>query len=280
MVENDETEITKREPDHYIDFDLTIKDVICKIEAGFPKNYKECEESDFILNSRKFVNTLLHSPDKLETLLSTLPSVCSYCSLPLEDWKHKNPKSYFITMGHLKQISIKLKVCPTCRRAFYPDFYCHGIIFVHNKIMVAIETILDYNHIMQTGGGFIEAIKKKIGLLGQLEGIPNDVLKPDAVHLALKMDKMVIAVLSIIVKGSDFDDVLCYICGNCPKIVCTDGNTKVRHFLVLDTTSLKYKNKTYHQNKEHFDPKGVLEITKEKIKFFKEHGASSEIVYQ
>ena len=94
--------------------------------------------------------------------------------------------------------------------------------------MVSIETILDHNLLMQIGGGFIEAMKNKIMLLGKLEGIPTEELESDTVHLALKLEKISIGVLSSMVKGSDLDNVLCFICGNCPKIVCTDGNTKVR----------------------------------------------------
>ena len=160
-------------------------------------------------------------------------------------WRLQNPKSYFMSMGHLREIKIKVKVCSKCRRAVYPDFYENGIIFLHNKLMISIETILDLNQLLQTGGSFVEAIKKKIALLGQLEGIPKTTLTTDLNSIALKLDKIVIAVMSIIVKGSDLDSVLCFICGNCPKIVCTDGNTKVgaifsnllkqfvRHFLLI-----------------------------------------------
>ena len=130
-------------------------------------------------------------------------------------------------MGHLKEIKIRVKVCSKCRRAFYPEFYENGIIFLHNKFMVTIETILDLNQVLQTGGSFVEAIKKKLRLLGQLEGLSKEALETDLNSCALKLEKIVIAVMSLMVKGSDLDDVLCYICGNCPKIVCTDGNTKV-----------------------------------------------------
>ena len=97
--------------------------------------------------------------------------------------------------------------------------------------MISIETILDLNQVMQSGGGFVEAIKKKISLLGQLEGIPQDALETDVNSIALKLEKIVIAVMSIMLKGSDFDSICCYICGNCPKICCTDGNTKV-HLII------------------------------------------------
>ena len=93
--------------------------------------------------------------------------------------------------------------------------------------MVSLETILDLNQVNQIGGGFVGAIKKKIALLGQLEGIHKETLEADLNSIALKLEKTVIGVMSLLVKGSDLDSVLCYICGICPKLVCTDGNTKV-----------------------------------------------------
>lgn len=132
-----------------------------------------------------------------------------------------------MTMGHLKEITIELKVCPKCRRAFYPEFYQNGVLFIHNKFMLTIETILDLNNALQTGGGFIEAVKKKMLLLGKLEGLTQTALEKDLTNNVLKLEKIVIAVMSLMVTGSDLDDVVCFTCGNCPKIVSTDGNTKV-----------------------------------------------------
>ena len=118
-------------------------------------------------------------------------------------------------------------------------------MFVHNKLMMSIETILDLNHDMQSGSSFVEAIKKKISLLGQLEGIPHEALETDLNSIALKLEKIVIAVMSVLVKGSDLDAVLCYICGNVPKIVCTDGNTKVRSTDYQNTLGSKYHFRTF-----------------------------------
>ena len=127
----------------------------------------------------------------------------------------------------LKEIQIQLKVCPKCKRAFYPSFYKNGIIFVHNKFMLTIEAILDLGQILSTGGGFVETVKQKLLLLGHLEGLDTVNLEKNLNNNALALEKMVIATLSIMLKGSDLDSVVCFICGNCPKIVCTDGNTKV-----------------------------------------------------
>ena len=224
MGENNK-EPSKKESKHYIDFSLTIKDVIAQIKNGFPQSYKDCQESDFVTRSRTFVDSLVVMPEKLEQILQTIPSKCRYCDHPLHDWSHKEAKSYFLSVGHLKEIKIRVKVCSECRRAFYPEFYENGLIFLHNKFLVTIESILDMINVLQTGGSLIEAIRKKVSLLGQLEGLKKEGLETH--NNALKLEKSAIAVMSLLVRGSDWDDVVCYICGVCPKIVCTDGNTKV-----------------------------------------------------
>ena len=112
-----------------------------------------------------------------------------------------------------------VKLCPECQRAFYPSFYENGIIFVHNKFAISVEFILDLSLLLQTGGGFIEAIKKKLLLLAQIEGFDRSVFEKDINSMALKLEKLTIAILALVLKGSDLDEVMCYLCGNCPKIV-------------------------------------------------------------
>ena len=225
-MEKKNNEAPKQATKHYINFELTVKDVIDQIKNGFPGTLKECQDSAFVSNSRAFVNSLVMMPDKMQQILQTIASHCKYCDHQLEDWKHKTPKSYFLSMGNLKEIRIHVKVCPICRRAFYPSFYTNGIIFLHNKFVITIESILDLSQILQTGGGFVEAIRKKLLLLGQVEGLDKKEIETDINSNALKLEKIVIAVMTLMLKGSDLDSVACYVCGNSPKICCTDGNTK------------------------------------------------------
>ena len=82
-------------------------------------------------------------------------------------------------MGHLKEIVIKVKVCAKCRRAVYPEFYQNGLLFIHNKFLITLESILDLSHVLQTGGSFISAVKKKFLLLGQLEGLDKEDIEKD-----------------------------------------------------------------------------------------------------
>ena len=220
-------ETSNKETKHLIDFALTIKDVMQRVKGGFPHSLKDCQESDYMSRSRSFVSSLVVIPEKLEQILKTVPSQCDYCNLPLIDWIHKGAKSYFLSVGHLREINIVVKICSKCKRAYYPDFYQNGLLFLHNKFLITIEAILDLSHVLQTGGSSIEVIKKKLLLLGQLEGLDMEALKKDLTNTALKLEKTVIAVMSLLLKGSDLDDVVCFICGIAPKIVCTDGNTKV-----------------------------------------------------
>ena len=92
--------------------------------------------------------------------------------------------------------------------------------------MISLEVIIELSHVLQLGGSFIEAIKKKFLLLGQVEGLDKDTLEKDLTSNSIKIEKTVIAVMSMLVRDTDMNGVLCYLCGICPKIVSTDGNTK------------------------------------------------------
>ena len=102
LVESPADQAQHAPTQHLIDHELTVKHVIKEIMTNFPSSMEECRESNFVPDSRTFVNTLTMMPDKLNQVLKMIPSVCTYCLETLEDWKHKPPKSYFLSMGHLK----------------------------------------------------------------------------------------------------------------------------------------------------------------------------------
>ena len=177
-------------------------------------------------NSRSFIDSLLASEENLSRVLETLPSVCEFCNMELDIWRAKNPRSYFITLGHIREITIRIMFCKSCKRAFYPEFYENGLIFLHNKFLVTIEMIMDILNTMKQNGSLIESIRDKLLLLGQLEGLDAEVFQKDITNNSVRLEKLVIGVSSLLVTDEDIDDVICYYCGNCPKIVSTDGNTK------------------------------------------------------
>jgi hypothetical protein len=89
-------ETVKKDSKHYIDYQLTIRDVVSKIKKFFPSSYKDCEESDFIKNSRTFVDSLIAMPEKLEEVLKVVPRVCEHCGTSLVEWNYKEAVQYII----------------------------------------------------------------------------------------------------------------------------------------------------------------------------------------
>lgn len=187
-----------KEVHHNLDYHLTVQTFMAKIREKFPPSFKCLREGEFVKNSRSFVDSLLASNEKLQQVLETLPSSCEFCGTPLVNWIFKNPKSYLITLGHIKEIKVKVKTCKTCKRAFYPDYYQNGILFVHNKFMLGIETIMDILNNLKQNGSLIESIKDKLLLLGQLEGLDPDVIKTDLTNNSVRLEKLVIAVSNLI----------------------------------------------------------------------------------
>ena len=119
----------------------------------------------------------------------------------------------------MKSIQIPVKRCPSCSCAHYPNLYEHGLISLHNKLMVSIDFILDLINVLKTGGAMIETIQHRIRLLGVASGLGVEEVEKDISNICIKLEKSAIAVASILIGVNDLDDVLCYICGNCPKIV-------------------------------------------------------------
>jgi hypothetical protein len=174
---------------------------MAKLREKFPPSFKSLREGDFVKNSRSFVDSLLTSPEKLNQVLGTLSSNCEFCGTLLENWNFKNPKSFLITLGHIREVKVCVKTCKTCRIAIYPDFYQNGILFVHNKFMLTIEAILDILNTLKHNGSLIESIKDKLLLLGQLEGLAADTIQKDLTNNSVKLEKVVIAVSSLLGKS-------------------------------------------------------------------------------
>ena len=69
----------------------------------------------------------------------------------------------------------------------------------------------------------IEIIKEKLRLLCQREGIKEF----QDNNSASVIERMSVAVNSLLITGRDLDHVVCLTCGMAPKIVLSDGNSKV-----------------------------------------------------
>ena len=97
-------------------------------------------------------------------------------------------------------MKIAIKTCPTCKRAFYPDFYQNGIVFSHNKFMITIDFILDVLNTLKNSGSLVQTIQDKLRLLSKLDGVDEGVIETDINNNSVKIEKLVIAVSSLIGK--------------------------------------------------------------------------------
>ena len=67
----------------------------------------------------------------------------------------------------------------------------------------------------------IETIQNRIRLLGGASGISITEVETDILSISIKLEKFAIAVANILIRVTDLSDVMCYICGSCPKIVAS-----------------------------------------------------------
>ena len=97
--------------------------------------------------------------------------------------------------------------------------YDKGLFSVHNKAMISVDFLLDFDNNLCSGSGLIENMQNGIMLMGQREGISSDNLKVNISNISKDLENMCVAVLSSLVTGVDLDAVSCLICGACPKII-------------------------------------------------------------
>ena len=131
-----------KETEHYINFDLTIKDVISSIKSEFPPSFKSCQESDFVANSRTFVESLVPFPGKLHQLLETIRNDCKYCKTQLEDWKHKGN----IQHQCWQFISLFQSTCMVWYKLRH--WSCHNVDFLGELFCTGSSTIQSTIHLL------------------------------------------------------------------------------------------------------------------------------------
>ena len=79
---------------------------------------------------------------------------------------------------------------------------------------------------LDSGVSMIEFIKQKLKLMSHREGIPE-------IHdnnVASMIERASIAFNALLITGQDLNNVVCVTCGLAPKIVMSDGNSKVIYF--------------------------------------------------
>ena len=103
--------------------------------------------------------------------------------------------------------------------------YEKGIFPLHHRFLVTAEFLLEFYNTLSLNSSTIEAIKKKLYLLGLCEGISH-ALDKNIVNMCSDLEGLCTAAVALLITPKDLDHVICMICGICPKIVNTDGNAK------------------------------------------------------
>lgn len=81
---------------------------------------------------------------------------------------------------------------------------------------------MELAYLLDSGVSQIQVIKDKIQLLCQREGIPEF----QDNNVASSIERVAVAINSLLITGKDLDRVICLICGYAPKMVLSDGNSK------------------------------------------------------
>jgi hypothetical protein len=130
-----------------------------------------------------------------------VPSTCQFCvDTELIDWPFQPKKAYFISMVHFCEIKIKIKTCPKCKLAHYPDMYNNGLFPLHNKLMLSYDLLMDVYNLLVTGSSLVENIEEKIILIGKCNGYAEESLRINLSNNAKNIEKIAIATISALGK--------------------------------------------------------------------------------
>ena len=86
--------------------------------------------------------------------------------------------------------------------------------------------MIELSNTLYIGGSLVETIKRKISVLGECAGLDTDELDINLNNVASLIERASVAVISLIIRPEDMNNVICYYCGPAPKCVNTDGNAK------------------------------------------------------
>ena len=209
-----------------INRELTVKVVIENIVNCFP-TMSNLEVSGFLMKSRKYIEKQISNNNLQLKINESSRTVCTFCpDSTLEIWGFKAKQSYLLSLGHIARIDIPVKLCRKCKRIFYPELYSKGVFPLHNRFLITIDFLMDFKNLLVMGTSTIEAIKQRIRLLSFCEGFTEH-FEVNLINHCKDIEMACVGITALLITPSDMDSVMCLICGNCPKIVNSDGNAKV-----------------------------------------------------
>lgn len=186
----------KAKPIPKVDRDLTVRYVHDQIKEHFPTMTSK-GVSQFLVKNSLYIKSLVLKQNISEEINSQVPSMCKFCeNSKLVTWPYGAKKSYFLSMGHFQELSLKIKTCKLCKMAYYPELYSEGLLPVHNKFILSFDIIMDFYNLLVTGSSLIENIEAKFLLLGKCNGFEEDALRVNLSNHGKNIEKCVIAATS------------------------------------------------------------------------------------
>ena len=112
---------TTKESVPKLDRDLTVGHVIDNISRYFPSLTK-MENSGFVQKSRRYVERLHANKSEINKMIQdkTLTKCKSCPDSNLSEWSYKPRKAFLLSIGHMIQIEIPIKICTACKTVYYP----------------------------------------------------------------------------------------------------------------------------------------------------------------
>ena len=208
------------------DRSATVNLIVDNVKKEFPTLTSE-DRKEFMVKSKQFIETMVQSKN-IDTLLlqSIKKEKCEKCSTEYVNWGHKAKNALFLDVAELKLINIPVKMCPTCKYLVYPNVLEYGLFCIHNKVLLSYRLLMELCDQMFIGGSLIDFISAKVHNNGLSEGLDYDFLSINLVNIAKMVEGCGIALLSLLIQKDDMNMVVCLYCGNCPKCVNSDGNSK------------------------------------------------------
>ena len=117
------------------------------------------------------------------------------------------------------------------------ELYEFGLIPLHNTFLLTVDLVMDLYNALVMGSGSTEYLIRKMKLLGACEEISEN-LETNLVNYSKNIARVCVGTLSLIISPEDLNKATCLLCGNCPKVVNSDGNCKdsikIRKNMIFD----------------------------------------------
>ena len=205
------------------DREATVDIFVEKIKKELP-TLTDPNRQKFTMKSKAFIDGCIKNENINQILEEFLPTICEKCSSELIPWKRKTESSFLLDCGELKIIKVPINMCPKCKHLEYPNVLQFGLINIHNKVIISYRMLIEISNVISSS--LVEFISLKLQEGGFSEGLSEEFMDTNIVNLSSMIERSSIAVISLLIREDDMNNVVCYICGACPPIANSDGNSK------------------------------------------------------